>query len=360
MDLGTVVAAVLRPGVPAGGRDERIAFSLRLLAPLLDGRLRLGEAGADLAREIHEADPASRATLILPAGPGPARIEFGGRPFTIPAALRDALAAVLSNAAGAASAAAPRAPAAPVPAAAEPRLPTQSLVAAATAAVAGAGAAAAEVLVATGATRAAGPARGREPSSAMPFDTPLFDPRDPSATAQRVAARVAGSGLFLESHLAQWARGERDAQSVHAEARQLARAAASEGPAAELRAVRQLDTLQRQCLALAGPAWEGQPMRLELGRDLQVTPDGEAHGDGAADRVYVARLRLELPGLGTLDVRLRLAGATVAATVACGADAGTCQRVAGALPELGAALTARGLTPAALRAAPVAAAEPEA
>src|SRR5262245_57871290 len=97
MDLATIAAAVLRPGASVGLRDERIAISLRLVGSLLDGRARLAEISPDLAREVRAAAADAQATLILPAGPGPARIDLGGRQFILPAALRDALLAALTG-----------------------------------------------------------------------------------------------------------------------------------------------------------------------------------------------------------------------------------------------------------------------
>ena len=103
-----------------------------------------------------------------------------------------------------------------------------------------------------------------------------------------------------------------------------------------------LDVLHRQSIALEGPAWAGQPVRLLIGRE----PDAAREGD--AQRVFRARLVLELPRLGRVEVDLRLAGDAIAADIAA---AGRAQaHLHAALPEFAAALQARGLRPVALAA----------
>ena len=352
MDLGTIAAAVLRPGASVGLRDERIAVSLRLIGSLLDGRARLAEISPDLAREVSAAGADGHATLVLPTGPGPARIELGGRQFVLPTELRDALVALLNGPAGQNTprAAAPATGSSTAAANAQMRLPTQALVLAASAESSTADAAAANALASSGALRSARNEAVRTPALATPFEVPVLDPREPGATAARLAARVAGSGVFFEAHVAQWLRGDRSAEAVHSEAQQLARAASADPARAETRTAVQLDTLHRETISLAGPAWLGQPMLLELGRDPQVLPDGANGASDKAQPVFVARLRLDLPRLGCVEIRLRLAGDAIAATVASSSATGSMAELERALPEFASALSARGLRPVLLQA----------
>ena len=81
----------------------------------------------------------------------------------------------------------------------------------------------------------------------------------------------------------------------------------------------------------------------------QVLPDGGNGAAGDAPPVFFARLRLELPRLGAVEVRLRLAGESIAATVES-AGAASSAELDQALPEFAAALTARGLRPVLLQA----------
>jgi len=353
MDLATVAAAVLRPGAPLALRDERITIALRLVSSVLDGRARIADISPDLAREIRAADGNALATLILPAGPGPARIDLGGRQFALPPALRDALLSLpnggsASNGSPAAANANTTATASTLAAEAKSamQLPTQTLVAATAAESAATTSAAANALAASGALRSARNEARAEPGPVVHFEAPVFDSRAPAATAERLAARVSGSGVFFEAHVAQWARGERTGDALQAEAQQLARAVLADPHAAEARADAQVDALYRHTIALSGPAWAGQPMRLELGRDPQIAPDAAAAGQGGAEPVFVARLNLELPRLGSIEVRLRLAGESIAAVIASQASA---EELGQALPEFASALTARRLRPVLLQ-----------
>jgi len=190
--------------------------------------------------------------------------------------------------------------------------------------------AAANLLAASGALRTARNESVRTPGQTVGFETPVFDPREPAATAERLAARVSDSGTFFEAHVVQWLRGDRSAEAVQREAQQLV-PTFSDPTRAEARAGVQLDALHRQAIALSGPAWSGQQLLLELARDPQVLPDGANGSAGNADQVYVARLKMELPRLGAIEIRLRLAGESVAALVAgrtCGHDQRTGTRVA--------------------------------
>ena len=352
MDLGTIAAAVLRPGALVGPRDERIAVSLRLIGSLLDGRASLADVSPDFVREVRAAAGDAQATLILPAGPGPARIDLGGRQFVVPGTLRDALLALLSGARWQATAASTPPAAATVAAeeAAQMRLPTQALVALASGEGANADSAAANALASSGALRTARNESSKTPGHGVEFEAPVFDPREAGATANRIAARVAGSGVFFEAHVAQWVRGDRSAEAVQSEAQQLARTVLADPARADERMAVQLEALHRGALTLSGPAWSGQQMLLELGRDPQVLPDG-ANGAGAtAQPVFVARLRMELPRLGSIDVRLRLAGEAIAATIEGEDTNGSIAELERALPEFASALTARGLRPVLLQA----------
>jgi hypothetical protein len=351
MDLGAIATAVMRTGASMGQRDERIAVTLRLVGSLLDGRARIADISPDLVREVRAAAADAQATVILPAGPGPARIDLAGRQFVLPPDLRDALLAALNGAARK-----PSTPSSATPAAAsQPRtmnempLLTQALAAATPAESASVTSATANALAASGALRTARNESNRTPGQAVTFDAPVLDPREPAATASRLAARVGQSGVFFEAHVAQWVRGDRSADAVQSEAQQLARAMLADPARAEARTTVQIDALQRGAVALSGPAWAGQPMQLELGRDPQVMPDGASGAQVDAPPVFFARLRMELPRLGTVEVRLRLAGESIAATVESDGAASTAE-LERALPDFAAALAARGLRPVLLQA----------
>lgn len=366
MDLGTLVHSARRVGAdePRSG-VERIGLSTRLLLPMLQ------QAGTDpglteLARDL-KVELAARGgrsvTLVLPLGGAGdaqgARLELGGRQFTIPPVLRDALLAQLaaepdSAAAIPAPVSATRAAAAPAgTAAGETAARAWAVHAQAHAAAAhapGLPLQAAAALAASGVARdvarslsSVAPAVAGEPPVAG-FARPLLQERPvgPVTPTQPIAARLQQqlerSGLFFESHLAQWAGGARSTDELRAELLQLqggaAAAAPAEAPAQRVAA--QLAVLQHQGLVLHGPAWPGQPMQLAIERE---PPSRDA--PAGAPPVFSAHLKLELPQLGAVEVHLRLAGDALATTLGGAGAAG----LVGELPALVDALHAHGLNP---------------
>lgn len=187
------------------------------------------------------------------------------------------------------------------------------------------------------------PAVAGEPPVAG-FARPLLQERPvgPVTPTQPIAARLQQqlerSGLFFESHLAQWAGGARSTDELRAELLQLqggaAAAAPAEAPAQRVAA--QLAVLQHQGLVLHGPAWPGQPMQLAIERE---PPSRDA--PAGAPPVFSAHLKLELPQLGAVEVHLRLAGDALATTLGGAGAAG----LVGELPALVDALHAHGLNP---------------
>ncbi len=92
-------------------------------------------------------------------------------------------------------------------------------------------------------------------------------------------------------------------------------------------------------------------MQLELGRDPHAVHDAEQGGGGAVEPVFAAKLRMTLPHLGVVEARVRLAGDRIAILVE-GETPGRVHALQAALPEIGAALAARGLRPVLLQAVP--------
>lgn len=348
-------AALRRTAGPTAA--DRIALDVRALLPVVEAQ-RAGTGGAalaasQLARELTTpARGQQTVTLILPPGGGPARIDTGMRQLAIPAALRDALLAALHRlavtTAGSATGTAASA--------------TQAAQASAQAALQGAASASAWAIGAqahAAAALASGVTEGlrrattaRDPERTVPsarFRAPLLDavgPPSAVAAAARLQDSVERSGLFFESHLARWVAGERSTGAIQQELLAL-RPPLADGeplrPAAPVsgeRVAAQLEALQRQAFVLQGPAWDGQPVTIEIGRET----NGGAYDD-ADDAVFGATMHFDLPEVGALTVRLRLAGDTIAATVE-----GRVDRVEPALPALADAFAARGLKPALVQA----------
>ena len=186
------------------------------------------------------------------------------------------------------------------------------------------------------------------PRLELSLSGPLLDETlDTMQAAARLTGAVRASGLFTEAQLARMiARGPDEAASQVAAPRDPGRPPV-ELPLAE-RSAAQLDVLRRDAAAFVLGAWTGQSARLDVGCE-RIDADAGAGGAAERARVFFATLKLDLPQLGAVVVRLRLVNSTLAATIET-AEPAPWQA---ALPELAAQLQARGLQPAALAACPI-------
>ncbi len=166
--------------------------------------------------------------------------------------------------------------------------------------------------------------------------------------AGRLAQAIGQSGLFYESHQAQWVSGERTIESTSAEpqrafdppgtkaatapdprtallqtardtddpaaargdlpVRERAETVKGDTPPGELRPLvqNQLLGLSQHALTWEGLAWPGQMMKIEID-DPRDDPHGEQHDADPADDVpWTSRLRIVLPGLGDIETSLTL------------------------------------------------------
>lgn len=355
--------------VDVHGGGERIALSPRLLLPLLQQHAAGNAALAALARDVgaQSGSAQTAVTLVLPAAATAtsaaqaAHLEIGGKQLAVSPALRDALLAQAPGAASPVSDGAARGAGAAMQVlvdeaarawvvSAQTQAATSQLMAGQVALAAGAGR---EVL------RAAAPnatAATREQALAsVGFDQPMADGAAletapvsaVSAIAQRLQQQFERSGLFFEAHVAQWTRDARDTDELRAELVQLNRGGQALGEAGAQRVAAQLSVLQEQAVALTGPAWPGQPMRLLIEREPRQPMAADA--ETALPPVIAARLALDLPRLGPVEVDLKLAGKAIATVVRSASTAA----MAAALVELTDQLSARGLTPVAAQAVPL-------
>lgn len=181
-------------------------------------------------------------------------------------------------------------------------------------------------------------ARG-EPSAASaprPLTAHTMTPR-PAELSALLAQQVTASGLFYESHLAAWVRGQFPKSRLADEPQ--ARLAftpapsgaagtpggdtAAAGNAAPAIVDPRLAALVRQQLELLssgvfqwqGEAWSGAPMRWTIESESDGRP---RENDGAAPASTA--LALDLPGIGAFEARLRVAGDRV--SVAAWAERG--------------------------------------
>lgn len=146
----------------------------------------------------------------------------------------------------------------------------------------------------------------------------------PDQLAGALDEAVSKSGLFYESHVAEWSRGQRSMAQLAQEPlmqqmQQLQRAGA------EIEAVRrqmspaepaiaqtidlQLQVQEQQRVVWQGQVWPGQDMRWEIERRQDDKPAAPEAGDEAAS--WHSQLTLRFAALGDIGARLVLSGGQV-------------------------------------------------
>ncbi|HEU4844812.1 MAG TPA: flagellar hook-length control protein FliK, partial [Burkholderiaceae bacterium] len=158
-------------------------------------------------------------------------------------------------------------------------------------------------------------------------------PPEPEQLAQRLQATLSHSGLFYESHVADWVKGERSLSELmqepqmqrqqQASADSGARALAS-GPdlSAALMINQQLHAHEQARVQWQGEAWPGQPMQWEVRREQrdgggQHAPEGQ---DGQPEQVWRSGVRFRFPLLGQVAATVTLVGDQVQVQVQTDSD----------------------------------------
>ena len=147
---------------------------------------------------------------------------------------------------------------------------------------------------------------------------------DPAGVAQKLRDAVASSGLFYESHVAEWAEGKRPLASLLLEP-QMQRAA--QGDAArtgtDLASAQlinlQLHTHEQARVQWQGEAWPGQQMQWDISRDA---PEGQQQDGAEADEATAWRssVHFQFPLLGDLAAQVVLQGGRVAIQLLAGSE----------------------------------------
>ena len=139
--------------------------------------------------------------------------------------------------------------------------------------------------------------------------TPLLP--GPSADAGSIAGALqegmAKSGLFYESHVAEWAQGTRARAELAAEPQAQGRMPSPTEPSTAQFINMQLTAHEQARVAWQGQLWPGQDLRWEIERDAA---DGNQAGaqDGDAASTWQSRLTLRFGELGELSARVVLSG----------------------------------------------------
>lgn len=368
----------------------RVGVSVQALLPVIEGQAASTQFAKDVRGLLAEAARGLTTVFVVqPPGSSQMRIEVDRQFLTVPATLRDAVMTLVQaqrSGAAAENAAAPQTAATPAqganPAAGLPQtapaLPstltgTQALLMQMH--VANVGAALSAHNAHDRSLRKSVEAAGAS-AATLKTDTVLLDSAQSSSesAARRLRSAVEQSGLFFESHLAQWSAGERSAEDMRAELARLQQKLLSlvthdeSGPrinAAHLnaatlsgeRVAAQLDVLQKSALVVQAQAWPGQSCSVQLREELAPEHQASAGARSEHARVVSATLVLDLPALGPVEVEIKLAGHAVAVQARAGETSPQgkddhAARWGSALRDLGSALQARGLEPVALSAQP--------
>ena len=164
--------------------------------------------------------------------------------------------------------------------------------------------------------------KAEAPMTAALGRAPILDAAgmDAASIAAGLQQAVGKSGLFYESHVAEWAQGARALAELNAEPQQqLAREGVRQlplDPATAQFINLQLATQEQAQVAWQGQLWPGQPMQLEVQRDTR-----EGHEEAAGSEApWHSRLRLRFPELGELDARLTLTGGRLQVQFAAGSE----------------------------------------
>ena len=181
---------------------------------------------------------------------------------------------------------------------------------------------------------------------------------DAGSIAGALREGMGKSGLFYESHVAEWAQGARALTDLKQEPQAQGRMPSPSDPATAQFINMQLTAHEQARVAWQGQLWPGQEMRWEVERDAS---DGSASGGGDDDEggTWQSRLTLRFGALGEVAARVVLSGDQLHIRLdAASADAGA--RMEAQRARLEQALGAAGmpLSTLAIHALPVAAPTP--
>lgn len=145
---------------------------------------------------------------------------------------------------------------------------------------------------------------------------------DTAELAQKLGDTISKSGLFYESHVAEWAKGERpladlmrepQMQRLLQQGQESAARAAANGPdlSAAQMVNQQLHTQEQHRVLWNGQAWPGQPMQWEVRRDEREGRHGGGDSEADSEPMWRSGVRFRLPLLGAVSAAVTLIGEQV-------------------------------------------------
>src|SRR5206468_12072291 len=138
--------------------------------------------------------------------------------------------------------------------------------------------------------------------------------QDPGHIAGALQRGLEHSGLFYESHVAEWAAGARPMSELAAEPQARGELRHPLEPDTAQFINQQLTTHEQGRAAWQGPLMPGQDLRWDIERrparddDDGNAEDGDGNGGEHGGVQWHSRLRLRFGALGEVDARIVLAG----------------------------------------------------
>jgi len=161
-------------------------------------------------------------------------------------------------------------------------------------------------------------------ASALPLlgKTALFSQGapEPAQLARTLQNTVEDSGLFYESHVAAWSRGERTLEQLQREPQMQAARTPSDARAetavlpdrsAAQQINQQLLTHEQGRIQWQGEAWPGQPMQWEIQRQSERQSGGQSNAGQDPTPVWRSSLKLRFAALGELAATITMVGQQV-------------------------------------------------
>ncbi len=137
-------------------------------------------------------------------------------------------------------------------------------------------------------------------------NTPLLastNELEPAHLATQLGASIEKSGVFYESHLQQWSEGNRNLEQIKQEPQNQS---ATPTETANTLIPAQLDTLENKRLSWQGELFPGQPLQMDITKEESQGKQSSAEQESEA--IWQTTLKLQLPNLGDVHVKIRLQG----------------------------------------------------